>query len=442
MQKEEKPICFPELSIAIVDDNPISGEITALALKDKLAYSLYVGNHANRNFLKDFEQTPGRFRGAILDAELHADDIPISATIKELRKLYVRFFILTATRPTDKVIKEEYDNATVVLRNDSNAVKDAIKLMVFGVRRSMDVTYELFEYRGSAPIGKGGFGEVWWIKNKENQLDYAMKLVKIQTILNNEKAIKQAMDEKEFLLRAKHKRVVPLISSFKTSATICFVFPLAPWGDLLNYLSILQVNRVGEDVARGIVSQVVEAVDFIHSQSICHRDIKLENILVCTNGDIQLCDFGCASLFGTKIVIQGHPETLPPEIIQQKILTPSINEYISRPQHDWWEVGVLAHELLVGRSPFDGNDCRTFMEQIYLGYQNDLPEGIKHLENVMKSILAQKDERNTIRRNGCYELSKETKHPPLYPTIDIPSCPKDIVEFPGACGLDKFEPVD
>ena len=68
MEQEEKPVIFPELSIAIIDDNPISGQITALALKNKLTYSLYVGNHANRQFLKEFAESPGRFRGAILDA--------------------------------------------------------------------------------------------------------------------------------------------------------------------------------------------------------------------------------------------------------------------------------------------------------------------------------------------------------------------------------------
>lgn len=435
-RKPEKKLIDLTPSIAVIDDNPVTAALTIKDLEQNgIKCSAYVGDDANRDFLIDFQKAPGRFIGAVLDAQLHPDDIPIQTTIRELRKLYVRFIILTGTRPTDQVIKDEFDNGAVVLRNDN-----AVQLIVHGLQRSDDVTQNSFEYYGDKPIGEGGFGEVWWVKNKANQKDYAMKIVKLESMLGDEKAIKQAMREKEYLLRAKHNRIVPLISSFKTSATICFLFPLAPWGDLQHYLATIEVQRVKEDTVRGIVAQIVEGIDFLHSQGICHRDIKQENVLVTIDGDVQLCDFGCSALLDTRGGIQGTPVTWAPEIVNQIMENPSSKEINVRAQSDWWAIGILAHELLVGKSPFDVGDIHDSMILIALGYQYDeLPPHIGHLKNTMKKIFTNEDKKNTFRKEGCYELAKETKDPPLHPMGEPPVCPKITVAFPGKCGLDDWK---
>ena len=171
------------------------------------------------------------------------------------------------------------------------------------------------------------------------------------------------------------------------------------------------------------------------------RRHKMENVLVCTSGDIQLCDFGCATLFGNKSLVQKHPDTWAPEIVHERLKT--TNAIYVRPQHDWWEVGVLAHELLVGEAPFTGADNGlSIMAQILLGYNSDkLPEDISHLKSIIKIMFEPNDEHNIPRGmvvTSCRE--RANNHRCILQSND--HCAQRGGAVSRNMWLGQFEPID
>ena len=90
-------------------------------------------------------------------------------------------------------------------------------------------------------------------------------------------------------------------------------------------------------------AQIVLALEHLHSMGIVYRDLKPENILLDDNGNILLTDFGLAKMVLQTNSFCGTPDYIPPEIIENRKYTRSV---------DWWQLGVLIYELLVGHTPF------------------------------------------------------------------------------------------
>ena len=102
------------------------------------------------------------------------------------------------------------------------------------------------------------------------------------------------MQEVLILKRTRHLNVVRLYEFFETQKHIVFAIELCSGGDLLNY--VRKRRRLKEDVAKCIFKQIIEGLGYIHSQSILHRDIKLDNILLDNNGVVKICDFGVSKI--------------------------------------------------------------------------------------------------------------------------------------------------
>lgn len=85
-----------------------------------------------------------------------------------------------------------------------------------------------------------------------------------------------------------------LYESFETAQHIVFVMEVCGAGDLLTY--VRRRRKLKEDVAKHMFKQIVEGLKYCHSRGILHRDIKLDNILLTSEGDIRICDFGVSKL--------------------------------------------------------------------------------------------------------------------------------------------------
>ena len=104
------------------------------------------------------------------------------------------------------------------------------------------------------------------------------------------------------LKRTKHKNIVRLYEYFETEKHILFVIELCAGGDLLNY--VRRRRRLKEDVAKCLFKQIIESLAYCHRKNIVHRDIKLDNILLDSAGQVKICDFGVG-----KIVKKGEKMT-------------------------------------------------------------------------------------------------------------------------------------
>ena len=127
-------------------------------------------------------------------------------------------------------------------------------------------------------------------------------------------------------------------------------------GNLHEYVYKVENGHLPIDRARMYLRQVASALDYLKSTNVAHRDIKQENILLAARNTIQICDFGWSIRYSTgqkRSTLCGTPLYVPPEMLQT---TPYDPKHV-----DLWSLGILAHELILGYSPFDLGDteCKS-----------------------------------------------------------------------------------
>ena len=127
-------------------------------------------------------------------------------------------------------------------------------------------------------------------------------------------------------------------------------------GDLRYYLSKDRLT-FNEKQAQFIMACVILAVDFLHSNGIIHRDIRPENVIMDSSGYCKLVDFGQARLWRELNAsdTSGAAGYMAPEIVLREKQTTSV---------DYFSIGILAHELMLKRRPWPGEDRATYMQKL------------------------------------------------------------------------------
>lgn len=141
-----------------------------------------------------------------------------------------------------------------------------------------------------------------------------------------------------------------LYDSFETNKHIVFVMELCSGGDLLNY--VRKRRKLKEDIAKYVLRQVVEGLQYCHAKRIVHRDIKLDNLLLDEDGSVKLCDFGVSKHLkdANEVMTEqcGTPAYIAPEILKDK----GYRGF----GVDIWSLGVCLYAMLYGTVPFKANN--------------------------------------------------------------------------------------
>lgn len=148
-----------------------------------------------------------------------------------------------------------------------------------------------------------------------------------------------------------------IFTVFENREKMVLVMEYAAGGELYDYLSERKV--LGEHEARRIFRQIATAVFYCHKHKICHRDLKLENILLDQIGNAKIADFGLSNVFDEQRLLNtfcGSPLYASPEIVKG---TP-----YHGPEVDCWSLGVLLYTLVYGAMPFDGSNFKRLVKQI------------------------------------------------------------------------------
>ena len=192
--------------------------------------------------------------------------------------------------------------------------------------------------------------------------------------------IKDKIDKKRINLEIKilkntyHYNIIKLYQVIETKNTICMIMEYAEGGELFYY--ILEKKFLPEDEARKIFQQIIDAISYLHQVGICHRDLKLENILFATNKKnyIKIIDFGLSNLYLTGVDSDnpslafgadfletpcGSPGYAPPEMI----LGCKYDGLLS----DIWSTGIILFSMLCGCLPFDDPDEEKLYSKIIKG---------------------------------------------------------------------------
>ena len=188
------------------------------------------------------------------------------------------------------------------------------------------------------------------------------------------------MQEFNILHRTRHENIVRLFESFESKQHIVFVMEVCGAGDLLTY--VRKRRKLKEDSAKFIFKQIISGLKYVHSKGVLHRDIKLDNILLTSEGRVKICDFGVSKLTkpGEHMSEQcGTPAYIAPEVFEGR----GYSGYSS----DIWSSGVVLYAMLYGTVPFKASNMNDLQKQITKGkttFKEDISEQSLDL---LKSIL-------------------------------------------------------
>jgi len=277
--------------------------------------------------------------------------------------------------------------------------------------------YSLNDFKCLKIIGRGAFGEVRIVQQKGSENIYALKTMEKKHLIKS-KQINHIKAEREILASAKDNWIVQMNFSFQDQTYLYLVMEYCGGGDLMSIL--MREDILSEPMTKFYMAECAAAINSVHKLDYVHRDLKPDNILIDSQGHIKLSDFGLskkltknnqgdsyASKFqekarniadssvkasqGPKDRVSykkqrrellystvGTPDYMAPEIFAQKGYTKAV---------DWWSLGVIMYECLVGYPPFYSDSAMQTCKKI-VHYQRTLripPEG--NLSRDAKNLL-------------------------------------------------------
>lgn len=248
-------------------------------------------------------------------------------------------------------------------------------------------------------IGKGAYGQVFQVKKKDSGKVYAMKMISkeglkkkggecgdferdlsesqtLQGLINVEKAlykhwlVESTKAERRVLEVVNHPFIVKLHFAFQTSEKLCLVLDFINGGELFSYIA--REKTFTEARARFYCAEIILALEYLHEMGIIYRDLKPENILLDAHGHVVLTDFGHSkdehSRNDRRFSMVGSAYYMAPEILMAKGHGSEV---------DWWSLGILVYEMLVGLPPF-------YSENPQLAYEKLLTKPIEFPDHVSK----------------------------------------------------------
>lgn len=296
----------------------------------------------------------------------------------------------------------------------------------------------LGDFRTVKVIGKGAFGEVRLVQKTDTGKIYAMKTLIKQEMLKKDQ-LAHVRAERDVLAESNSPWVVQLFYSFQDPQTLYLIMEFLPGGDLMTML--IKYDTFSEDVTRFYIAECALAIEAVHNMGFIHRDIKPDNILIDKEGHIKLSDFGLSTGFhkqhdsayyqklldsangaskptaAARNSVQvnaihltmtskdqiatwkanrrklaystvGTPDYIAPEIFQQKGYG---NEC------DWWSLGAIMFECLVGYPPFCSESTQeTYQKIIQWQYHLAFPDDVhlsREAEDLIRRLITSPDRR-------------------------------------------------
>ncbi|ORY38812.1 Pkinase-domain-containing protein [Rhizoclosmatium globosum] len=244
-------------------------------------------------------------------------------------------------------------------------------------------------------LGKGSFGKVVQVRKKDTGRVYAMKILKKASIVERDE-VQHTLAERNVLAKVSHPFIVNIKFSFQTKDKLYLVLAFVNGGELFHHLQM--EGRFEESRARMYAAELLSALECLHSFNIIYRDLKPENILLDYSGHIALCDFGLCKLNmkdgHTTNTFCGTPEYLAPEILLNQPYTKAV---------DWWTLGVLIYEMIVGLPPFYDENHSVMYERI-LGDELKFPDYMGTAVMDLLKKLLNRDPAQRLGANGAQEL--------------------------------------
>ncbi|KAJ8363378.1 hypothetical protein SKAU_G00122090 [Synaphobranchus kaupii] len=283
-------------------------------------------------------------------------------------------------------------------------------------------------------ISNGAYGAVYLVRHRETRQRFAMKKINKQNlILRNQ--IQQAFVERDILTFAENPFVVSMFCSFETRRHLCMVMEYVEGGDCATLLK--NIGALPVEMARLYFAETVLALEYLHNYGIVHRDLKPDNLLITSMGHIKLTDFGLSKMglmSLTTNLYEGHIEKDAREFLDKQVCgTPEYiaPEVILRQGYgkpvDWWAMGIILYEFLVGCVPFFGDTPEELFGQVIT---DDIawPDGEEALPADAQSMISTLLQTNPLMRlgtGGAFEVKQHS----FFTELDWNSLLRQKAEF-------------
>ena len=303
------------------------------------------------------------------------------------------------------------------------------------------------------PLGIGAFGVVSLVKKVDTRKFYAMKTLRKADVLRRNQ-VAHVKAERDILAEADNEWVVKLFFSFQDIENLYFVMEYIPGGDMMSLL--IKLGTFPEHLTLFYISELVCAIESVHKMGFIHRDIKPDNILIGADGHIKLTDFGLCTGFrwthdSKRYLPKGHHQRhhsmepgqwedeeapiKPLELRRVKdkdhhnryiahslvgtpnYIAPEILRRVGYTQLcDWWSVGVIMYEMLVGQPPFMApTPAETQLKIMNWSQYLHIPRHSPMSQAAADLVLCFCcDQNDRIGRNGVEEIKRH----PFFSAID------------------------
>lgn len=244
------------------------------------------------------------------------------------------------------------------------------------------------KYNVADIIGDGNFAIVRRCASKRTRQAFALKIIDKSKCQGKEHMIES---EIAILNLVSHPHIIELIEVFDFPDEKYLVTELVPGGDLFD--AIASDVRYSEIISRGLITDLVSALEYLHKKSIVHRDIKPENLFIHNTPNqlniktkprksLKLGDFGLAHIVSEPVhTVCGTPTYLAPEILY---------EYGYGVEVDIWAAGVIMYIILSGVAPFssENEDQDELFDQIRSGVFEFNPSDWDQISGSAKELIS------------------------------------------------------
>ncbi|KAK4752883.1 hypothetical protein SAY87_021681 [Trapa incisa] len=351
----------------------------------------------------------------------------------------------TFGRRIEKLLQEKYvllcgqieddkeDSSHAITDDESSVEDDTVRsLRTSPINTSTRDRTSIEDFEIIKPISRGAFGRVFLARKRATGDLFAIKVLKKADMIRKN-AVESILAERNILISLRNPFVVRFFYSFTCKENLYLVMEYLNGGDL--YSLLRNLGCLDEDMARIYIAEVVLALEYLHSLNVIHRDLKPDNLLIGQDGHIKLTDFGLSKVglinstddfTGPQVSSSGflrEDETLDHHSTnreqRQKHSVVGTPDYLA-PEillgmghgktADWWSVGIILYELLVGIPPFNADHPQKIFDNIM---NKDIPwpkvpEEISYdAYDLIDKLLTE----NPVQRLGATGAAEVKQHP-------------------------------